>query len=115
MPPAEPADGLSGGQAQRIAIARALVRRPKVLILDEPTTGLDVLVARAVLNAIAALRDEGKCIIYSTHIMREVEKLCDRVAIMHQGRILSMGTLEELRARHGEEDLEEMFFQLVGQ
>ena len=67
------------------------------------------------MQNIAALRGQGKCILFSTHIMHEVEKLCDRVAIMHKGQVLSMGTLEELRARHGESDLEELFFQLVGQ
>ncbi len=106
---------MSTGMKQKVSIARALIHDPPVLIFDEPTSGLDVLVQRSVLQNIAALRGQGKCILFSTHIMREVEKLCDRVAIMHRGRILSMGTLEELRARHGEEDLEELFFQLVGQ
>ena len=105
---------MSTGMKQKVSIARALIHDPPVLIFDEPTSGLDVLVQRSVLQNIAALRDQGKCILFSTHIMREVEKLCDRVAIMHQGRILTIGTLEELRAMHGEEDLEELFFQLVG-
>jgi sodium transport system ATP-binding protein len=106
---------MSTGMKQKVSIARALIHDPPVLIFDEPTSGLDVLVQRSVLNGIADLRGQGKCILFSTHIMREVEKLCDRVAIMHQGRVLSMGTLAELRARHGETDLEELFFQLVGQ
>ncbi len=106
---------MSTGMKQKVSIARALIHDPPVLIFDEPTSGLDVLVQRSVLQSIAVLRGEGKCILFSTHIMREVEKLCDRVAIMHQGRILTVGTLEELRARHGEHDLEELFFQLVGQ
>jgi len=106
---------MSTGMRQKVSIARALIHDPPVLIFDEPTSGLDVLVQRSVLQNIAALRSAGKCILFSTHIMREVEKLCDRVAIMHRGRILSQGTLEELRARHGEQDLEELFFQLVGQ
>ena len=106
---------LSTGMRQKVSIARALIHDPPVLIFDEPTSGLDVLVQRSVLRSIAELRGQGKCILFSTHIMHEVEKLCDRVAIMHQGRILTMGTLEELRARHGENDLEELFFQLVGQ
>lgn len=104
---------MSTGMKQKVSIARALVHNPAVLIFDEPTNGLDILVQRSVLQNIAALRGQGKCIIFSTHIMREVEKLCDRVAIMHRGRILTMGTLEELSARHGEPDLEELFFQLV--
>jgi sodium transport system ATP-binding protein len=105
---------LSTGMKQKVSIARALIHDPPVLIFDEPTNGLDVLVQRSVLQNIAALRGQGKCILFSTHIMREVEKLCDRVAIMNKGRILAIGTLEELRARYGENDLEELFFQLVG-
>ncbi len=106
---------MSTGMRQKVSIARALIHDPPVLIFDEPTSGLDVLVQRSVLQNIAALRGRGKTILFSTHIMREVEKLCDKVAIMHEGRILTQGTLEELRARHGESDLEELFFQLVGQ
>jgi sodium transport system ATP-binding protein len=106
---------LSTGMKQKVSIARALVHDPPVLIFDEPTAGLDVLVQRAVLRQIAQLRDVGKCVLFSTHIMREAEKLCDRVAIMHRGRILVGGTLAELRAAHGQDDLEEMFFQLVGE
>ena len=87
---------LSTGMRQKVSIARALVHDPPVLIFDEPTTGLDVLVARAVLDTVARLRDEGKCIIYSTHIMREVERLCDRLAIIHRGRILATGLQRDL-------------------
>jgi len=104
---------MSTGMRQKVSIARAIIHDPPVLIFDEPTLGLDVLVARAVRQNIQRLRDAGKCIVFSTHIMHEVEKLCDRVAIISQGRILASGTLDELRARHGEEDLEELFFQLV--
>jgi sodium transport system ATP-binding protein len=96
-----------------VSIARALVHDPPVLIFDEPTAGLDVLVQRAVVQSIAALRGRGKTILFSTHILSEVEKLCDRVAIMHKGRILTSGSLDELRRRHGEDDLEELFFGLV--
>ncbi len=104
---------MSTGMRQKVSIGRAIVHDPPVMIFDEPTLGLDVLVARAVLQNIERLRDEGKCILYSTHIMREVEKLCDRVAIVSKGRIQAAGTLEELRDRHGQHDLEELFFQLV--
>src|SRR5437773_3999615 len=106
---------LSTGMKQKVSIARALVHDPPVLVFDEPTAGLDVLVQRAVLRQIARLRDAGKCVLFSTHIMAEVEKLCDRVAIMHRGRILDAGTLGELRAKHGEEDMEELFFKLAGE
>ena len=104
---------MSTGMRQKVSIARAIVHDPPVLIFDEPTLGLDVLVARAVLDNIKRLRDQGKCILYSTHIMREVEKLCDRVAIVSKGKIQTCGTLPELRERHGQDDLEELFFQLV--
>jgi sodium transport system ATP-binding protein len=74
-----------------------------------------VLVGRALLDTVAELRDHGKCVIFSTHIMREAERLCDRLAIMHRGHILAEGTLEELRDRHHQRDLEELFFQLISQ
>jgi len=104
---------MSTGMRQKVSIARAIVHDPPVMIFDEPTLGLDVLVARAVLHNIEQLRAEGKCILYSTHIMREVEKICNRVAIISKGKIQASGTLEELRERHGQQDLEELFFQLV--
>ncbi len=108
-----PGAKMSTGMRQKVSIARAIVHDPPVLIFDEPTAGLDVLVARAVLNTVRQLRDLGKCIVYSTHIMREVEKLCDRVAVVSRGRILACGTLDELRAEHRQTDLEELFFMLV--
>src|SRR5688572_13115261 len=82
---------LSTGMKQKVSIARALVHDPPVLVFDEPTAGLDVLVQRSVLRQIAALRDAGKCVAFSTHIMHEAEKLCDRIAIMHRGAILTCG------------------------
>jgi sodium transport system ATP-binding protein len=106
---------MSTGMKQKVSIARAIIHDPPVLIFDEPTSGLDVLVARAVLARIASLRAEGKCIIYSTHIMREVEKLCDRIAIIHKGRILASGTLPELQERYEQTDFEELFFDLISQ
>lgn len=106
---------MSTGMKQKVSIARAIVHDPPVLIFDEATSGLDVLVARALLQTVAELRDQGKCIVFSTHIMREAERLCDRVAIMHRGKILAEGTLEEMRDRHEERDLEELFFQLISQ
>ena len=104
---------MSTGMKQKVSIARAIVHDPPVLIFDEATSGLDVLVARALLKTIAELREHGKCVIFSTHIMREAEKLCDRIAIMHRGHILAEGTLDELRDRHDQRDLEELFFQLI--
>jgi len=104
---------MSTGMRQKVSIARALVHDPPVLIFDEATAGLDVLVARALLRTVAELRDHGKCIIFSTHIMREAEKLCDRLAIMHRGHVLAEGTPEELYDRYQERDLEELFFRLI--
>jgi sodium transport system ATP-binding protein len=104
---------MSTGMRQKVSIARAVVHDPPILIFDEPTLGLDVLVAHAVLENIKRLRDLGKCVVFSTHIMREVEKLCDRVAIISRGRIRAAGTLEQLRQEHGQEDVEELFFTLV--
>ena len=104
---------MSTGMRQKVSIARAIIHDPPVMIFDEPTLGLDVLVARNVLQAVEKLKAQGKCILYSTHIMREVEKLCDRVAIISKGKIQAQGTLPELREKHGQQDLEELFFQLV--
>jgi len=104
---------MSTGMKQKVSIARAIVHDPPVLIFDEATAGLDVLVARSLLQTVAQLRDQGKCIIFSTHIMREAERLCDRIAIMHRGHILAAGTLPELRDRYEEHDLEELFFHLI--
>jgi len=106
---------MSTGMRQKVSIARAIVHDPPVLIFDEATAGLDVLVARALLTTVAELRDQGKCIVFSTHIMREAERLCDQVAILHRGHILAEGSLDELAKRHGEPDLEELFFQLISE
>jgi sodium transport system ATP-binding protein len=104
---------MSTGMRQKVSIARTIVHDPPVLIFDEPTSGLDVLVARNVLEAVARLRDAGKSIIYSTHIMSEVERLCDRVAVIHKGEILAMGTREELCEQHKTESMEDLFFALI--
>lgn len=108
-----PAAKMSTGMKQKVSIARALVHDPPVLVFDEATLGLDVLVARSLLGVIRSLREAGKCLIFSTHIMSEVERLCDRIAIMHRGRILDTGTLQELSDRHRQDDFEELFFGLL--
>src|SRR5262249_46944216 len=100
---------MSTGMRQKVSIARAVVHDPPVLIFDEPTAGLDVLVARSVMQNIEQLRAMGKCILFSTHIMREVERLCDRVAVVSRGRVQACGTLAELRERHGQAGLGERF------
>lgn len=104
---------MSTGMRQKVSIARTIVHDPPVMIFDEPTSGLDVLVARALLKAIESLKDQGKCIIFSTHIMREVEKLCDRIAIIHKGKILAMGSIGDLEQQYHEPDMEELFFDLI--
>jgi sodium transport system ATP-binding protein len=108
-----PGAKMSTGMKQKVSIARAMVNDPPVLIFDEPTAGLDVLVQRAVLNNIKQLRGRGKTVLFSTHIMREVEKLCDRVAVMARGKIVACGTLDDLRQMYKQDDLEELFFALV--
>jgi sodium transport system ATP-binding protein len=107
-------DSFSTGMKQKTSIARTLVHDPEVLILDEPTLGLDVMAARSIVRFVRDCRARGKTVIYSTHIMSEVEKLCDRVGIIHGGKLLAEGTLEELRERHSEQDLEEIFVKIAG-
>lgn len=104
---------MSTGMKQKVSIARTIVHDPPVLIFDEPTSGLDVLVARKVVEEIRGLRDQGKCIIYSTHIMREVEKLCHRIGIIYKGRLLALGTVAELQDRYQQPDMEALFFELI--
>lgn len=104
----------STGMKQKTSIARTLIHDPAVMIFDEPTLGLDVMAARAIVRFVRECRDRGKTVIYSTHMMGEVEKLCDCVGIIHGGRLLAEGSLAELRARYGEQDLEEIFVKIVG-
>lgn len=105
---------LSSGMKQKVSIARTIAHDPPVLIFDEPTVGLDVINALAMQRVIRELCDEGKTIIFSTHIMSEAERLCDRIAIIHRGRIHAAGTLEELRAAAGVHYLEDIFIHYVG-
>ena len=104
---------MSTGMKQKVSIVRAIVHNPPVLIFDEATSGLDILVAREVLKTVEQLRDQGKCVIFSSHIMSEVQRLCDRVAIMNRGVILAEGTIEELSQKYEEDDLEELFYQMI--
>jgi len=104
----------STGMKQKTSIARTLIHDPAVMIFDEPTLGLDVMTARAIVKFVRDCRNRGKTVIYSTHIMSEVEKLCDVVGIIHGGRLVAEGTLAELRLRYGEQDLEEVFVKAVG-
>lgn len=106
---------LSTGMKQKVSIARTLVHDPKVMIFDEPTVGLDVMAARSIVSFIRQCRDRGKTVIFSTHVMSEAEKLCDRIGIIHNGRLMAEGTLAELRQRSGKTDLEDIFVGIVGE
>ncbi len=106
-------DKLSTGMKQKTSIARTLVHDPPVMIFDEPTHGLDIMSARTITTFIRECRDAGKTVILSTHIMSEVEKLCDTVGIIQGGRLLAEGTLAELRDKYREHDLEELFIKVI--
>ena len=107
-------DKLSTGMKQKVSIARTIVHDPQVMILDEPTLGLDVRVARTIVEFIRDCRSRGKTVLFSTHVMSEAEKLADVIGIIDAGRIQSEGTLEELRRRTGQSDLESIFLASVG-
>ena len=107
-------EGFSQGQRTKTAIARALVHDPRNVILDEPTNGLDVMTTRAMRGFLRQLRDEGRCVIFSSHIMQEVAALCDRIVIIAKGRVVASGTADELRAQTGEANLEDAFVKAIG-
>ncbi len=107
-------DKLSTGMKQKVSIARTLVHDPPVMIFDEPTLGLDVMTARTIVQFIKECRTRGKTVIFSTHVMSEVEKLCDTIGIIHGGRLLAEGTLQSLQERYSEKDMEEIFVKVVG-
>ncbi len=103
----------SKGMKQKTAFARAIIHNPKVLLLDEPTSGLDVTAAVQVHDFIKSCKKEGKTIVFSSHTMGEVEKLCDRVAIIHKGKLIIVDTLDNLRKKYNNENLEEIFTSLI--
>jgi sodium transport system ATP-binding protein len=107
-------DGFSQGQRTKTAIARALVHDPRNVILDEPTNGLDVMTTRALRGFLRGLRDEGRCVIFSSHIMQEVAALCDRIVIIAHGTVMAAGSADELRAQTGEDNLEDAFVKVIG-
>lgn len=108
-------DKFSTGMKQKTSIARTLIHDPAVIIFDEPTLGLDVMAARTILRFVRDCKARGKTVIYSTHIMSEVEKLCDTIGIIHGGRLLAEGSLADLRARYAETDMEEIFIKAIGE
>jgi sodium transport system ATP-binding protein len=105
------AESLSSGQKQKVAIARAIVHDPPVLMFDEPTSNLDVLASREIREFMVESKQRGKCVIFSTHVLYDAERLCDRVTIIHEGRVVVSGTTAEIRGPH--RDLEDSFLALV--
>lgn len=105
--------GFSQGQRVKVALARALIHDPGNVILDEPTNGLDVMATRGLREIIRDLRDEGRCVLFSSHIMQEVSNLCDQLVVIDEGIVKYQGSLEGLRDQTGETDLEEAFIQLI--
>jgi sodium transport system ATP-binding protein len=107
-------DGFSNGQRVKVSIARALVHDPQNVLLDEPTNGLDVMSTRAMREFIRRLRDEGKCVVFSSHIMQEVSALCDRIVVISGGLVAASGTPEELKQATGQANLEDAFVAAIG-
>lgn len=108
-------DGFSRGMTRKVVTGMALIHDPPNVILDEPTAGLDVVSMRAVRELIARYRQEGRCLILSTHLMSEVERLCDQVGIIHRGKIMAMGTVQELIQSQNASDLETAFVRIIGE
>ena len=104
----------SRGMKQKVAIARSIVHEPKVILLDEPTAGLDVSSSRLIHNFIKNCKKQNKAIVFSSHSMDEVQKLCDRVIIIHKGKMVEQGTINELKAKYNSDDMEQIFMNLVG-
>jgi sodium transport system ATP-binding protein len=108
------AAGFSQGERMKVAIARALVHDPDTVLLDEPTNGLDIMSVRMLRAELRALRAQGKCLLFSSHVMQEVGALCDRIVVLSQGRVVAEGTASELIARAGTSGLEDAFVALLG-
>ena len=106
--------GFSHGERTKVALARAVVHDPKNILLDEPTNGLDVMSTRAVRDIIRAFRSDGRCVLFSSHVMQEVSALCDQIIVIARGRIVASGSPDELRAKAGRQNLEDAFVALVG-
>ena len=108
------AAGYSHGERTKVALARALVHRPQNVLLDEPTNGLDVMSTRAVREIVRRLRADGRCVLFSSHVMQEVSALCDSIVVVAGGRVVAQGTPNELRTQGGHDDLEDAFVALAG-
>lgn len=108
------AKGFSQGQRVKAALARAIIHRPRNVLLDEPTNGLDVMAVRTLRRLLRRLRDEGHCLLFSSHVMQEVAALCDEVVVIAHGTVAASGTPENIRAQTGETTLEDAFVRLIG-
>ena len=106
---------LSSGMKQKVSIVRSIIHDPPVMIFDEPTSGLDILTARNIISFIRSCKERGKCVLFSTHIMREAERLADKIVLIHRGKVLTQGTLEALREVSGMMDLDDIFVYYVNQ
>lgn len=104
---------LSSGMKQKVSIVRSIIHDPPVMIFDEPTSGLDILTARNIISFIRSCKDRGKCVLFSTHIMREAERLADRIVMIHRGKVMAQGTLEMMREESGFMDLDDIFVHYV--
>ncbi|MFT9497241.1 ATP-binding cassette domain-containing protein [Anaerosolibacter sp.] len=104
----------SKGMKQKVSIARCIIHDPQIMFFDEPTSGLDVTAARLIHDFIKECKDLGKAVVFSSHTMHEVEKLCDRIAIIHKGSIIAVGTIDELKEKYQGETIEDIFVRLVG-
>ncbi len=107
-------EGFSQGQRVKVALARALVHDPRNVVLDEPTNGLDVAATRQVRTLLRQLREQGRCILFSSHVMQEVSALCDRVVVIARGAVVAEGTPDDLRRQTGRESLEDAFVAAIG-
>jgi len=108
-------DKLSTGQKQRVSIARSIVHSPPVMVFDEPTSGLDMMTSQTIMSFIEQCRSDGLTVVFSTHIMSEVERLCDHVAIVHHGKIAAEGTVSELQSQTQESAMEKIFLKIVNE
>ena len=108
------AEGFSQGERMKVSLSRALVHGPRNVLLDEPTNGLDVMSTRAVRTLIRRLKEQGHCILFSSHVMQEVAALCDRIVVVAGGRVVADGTADELRAATGKDNIEEAFVSIIG-
>jgi sodium transport system ATP-binding protein len=109
-----PTEGFSTGERMKVSIARALVHDPQNVLLDEPTSGLDVISTRSMRTFIRSLRDQGKCVLFSSHIMQEVSLLCDRIVVVAQGTVMAAGSADDLIQSTGQASLEDAFVAVIG-